>query len=104
MQEVIAQTRPASDTAPLPIFVIDTLDFDAFTREGEIFEYIPSEAARQRFASPLPWDRYLESRLELLVAKWHPLSIVPFGRRSQEMLTAWETARAAQKRMMEGRH
>ena len=104
MQEIIEQTRPTSDIAPLPIFVIDTLEFDMFARDDEVFEYVPSTAAQKTFSGALPWDRYLESRLELLLLKWHPVSIIPFGTRSRDVLTAWEEARAARKLMAEGQH
>lgn len=76
--DIIARESEAKGLTP--VIVTDTSDFAPFRARRLIVEYVPPQAARQRFAPDLPWDLYLGRRLALFRQKWAPVAIVSYGR------------------------
>ncbi|MGP1395733.1 MAG: hypothetical protein ACTS3R_09505 [Inquilinaceae bacterium] len=76
--DIIARESTAKGLTP--VIITDTADFAPFRARRLIVEYIPPQAARQRFAPDLPWDLYLGRRLVLFRQKWAPVAIVSYGR------------------------
>ncbi len=93
LQQAIAQAKPKSPDEPEPIFVIDHTDFGALTKNGVLFEHFPSSTSTNMLEGDLPWQQYAERRFDLLVAKWWPISIIPLGRRSLNVLSSWRERR-----------
>jgi hypothetical protein len=89
LEKLLAQTRPLDVSEPEPVFLIDHADFTSLTKHGVLFEHFPSSSSRAMLGADLPWSRYAERRLDLLAAKWRPVSIVPFGKRSHDLLANW---------------
>jgi hypothetical protein len=94
LRQAIAQATPASPKAPLPLFWIDQTDFHPLTEHDHLFEHFPSAASQAMVTRELPWNRYIQRRLDLLVLKWRPVSIVPLGRKSQQILSSWRERNA----------
>lgn len=81
------------DAGPLPVFLTDLDRFELFSSKGYVFEHIASARSRSMMPSGLPWDRYVQRRLDLLQAKWRPVATVPFGAIANRTLGDWRKAR-----------
>lgn len=93
LQQAIIQTMPVTPDDPAPVFLIDHADFSLLTREGVLFEHFPSSLSKAMVEGDPPWQRYAERRLDLLIAKWRPVSIIPLGKGSQSLLSSWRARR-----------
>ncbi|MGI9484525.1 MAG: hypothetical protein ACR2RF_01325 [Geminicoccaceae bacterium] len=87
--QAINQTASAEPNAPLQLFLTDQIDFHPLTEKNYLFEHFPSTTSQSMVGGNLPWERYALRRLDLLVLKWRPISIVPLGKRSLEILSSW---------------
>ena len=96
LREAIRQATPTEMDAPSPLFLIDQVDFDPLTEHHHLFEHVPSSASQAMIPMDLPWDRYIQRRLNLLILKWRPVSMIPLGRTSQQILSCWRERNARQ--------
>ena len=74
------------------VIVTDRQDIEIFQHPDCIAEYLP---AIDRLASlPNPHDPYLylQDRLAILLRKWEPVQVLPFGDRSVDMFAAFQAA------------
>lgn len=74
------------------VIVTDRQDIEIFQHPDCITEYLP---AIDRLASlPNPHDPYiyLQNRLAILLRKWEPVQVLPFGDRSVDMFAAFQAA------------
>jgi hypothetical protein len=76
-----------------PVFFTDLDRFDVFRSEGHAFEHMPSARSRSLAPADLPWQQYVERRLDLLQTKWRPIATVPFGTIASETLRNWRDQR-----------
>lgn len=74
----------------VPVVLTDSVDFHLFRERRLIFEYLPPETQRQRFAPNLDWQLYTLRRLALLRTKWQPIRIVAFGGAASVLVSAWK--------------
>ncbi|MGH1478332.1 MAG: hypothetical protein ACRBM6_06330 [Geminicoccales bacterium] len=93
LQQAIAQIKPIAPDDPTPVFLIDHADFSSLTRDSVLFEHFPSSVSKAMVEGDPPWQRYAERRLDLLIAKWRPVSIIPLGKGSQSLLSSWRARR-----------
>lgn len=81
------------ETGPIPVFLTDLDRFDLFSTKGHVFEHIASARSRSMAPPHLPWDHYVQRRLDLLQAKWRPVATIPFGMVANRTLADWRKAR-----------
>ena len=92
--DIISQiAAEESEDEQTPVFLTDLDKFDVFTEAKYVFEHIPSAKSRSLGPPNLDWDRYLTKRLDLLLTKWRPIAMVPFGKTAQDVLNAWRRER-----------
>lgn len=90
---VVEQIADQNDDAgPLPVFLTDLDRFELFSSKSYVFEHIASARSRSMAPSDLPWDRYVQRRLDLLQTKWRPIATVPFGAIANRVLADWRKA------------
>ena len=66
----------------VPVFLTDSDRFELFRERRLMFEYLPPQAARERFAPEMQWPLYFQRRLSIFRAKWRPAGIISFGTRA----------------------
>ena len=66
----------------VPVFLTDSDRFELFRERRLAFEYLPPQAARERFAPEMQWPLYFQRRLSIFRAKWRPAGIISFGTRA----------------------
>lgn len=91
LQQAVAQAMPEAPDDPAPVFLVDHNHFSPLTKHDVLFEHFPSATSMTMLGSDLPWARYAERRIDLLVAKWRPVSIIPLGRLSLDLLSSWRS-------------
>jgi len=96
LEHAIAQAKPSTPDEPEPVFLIDHTDFSALTKNDALFEHFPSSTSMDMLEGDLPWSRYAERRFDFLVAKWWPVSIIPLGKRSLNVLSSWRERRESE--------
>jgi hypothetical protein len=84
--------RYCRDRKLLPVLLTDHDGLDLFRSRRMLFEYLPPEAARDRFAPGLDWDLYLQRRLALIRRKWQPARIIAFGPKAAQIARSWRTS------------
>ncbi len=86
---VVDRIMASSPADLLPVFVLDTTDFEPLRHRRALFEHLPPAADRRaRWPGP-DWDLYTARRFVLLCWKWQPLRVVAFGAAAHAQLAAW---------------
>ncbi len=89
-REVIEQAELSREgQEPRPVFVTDLDHFQFFIAQGLLFEHITSAVSRSLAPAGLDWPHYMNRRLDLLVAKWQPTAIIPFGPGARDIVRRW---------------
>ncbi len=82
-----------ADLGLVPLILTDMDNFELFASHRYAFEHFPSARSRELAPAGLPWDAYLQRRLDLLQRKWQPVALIPFGEKAGQALQTWRTAR-----------
>ena len=86
---VVDRIMAAAPLDVLPVFVLDTTNFEPLRHRRALFEHLPPAAERAARWPGLDWELYTARRFTLLCWKWQPLRVVGFGAAAHAQLAAW---------------
>lgn len=73
-------------TGVCPVFVTDQDDFSPFRRQRCLFEHLARHDTVKAVVDEIDWELFRLRRLGLLIRKWRPMRVIPYGHPSATLL------------------